>query len=1002
MPSPLTQAGALTAPSGHAALYTNRWMTGLWTNRNQLRDAATPYLYEKFYSASHFDSLLGGVNAELTPGETLARRAGHSVYNSQSFVNVNRFYSFRSFSTTTEQIRVMVDTAAAVYDGTGPSRQLNIWNKATGAADSLFQSVGDDLFWGDGVSQKQWIQSSMQWAPSTVFNAGDMIVDTNNNLQVVLPPSTANIASVEIISAFGLGNIYVTFKSQNPFYIGSSILLQGLTTFTGLNGRIFTVNAVGNNQIGARTTLASYPLTSDTGTATGENTGSGTSGSSVTWATGIGQITLDNTLAWVNKGSSVQNWGIAAPTQAPTLNQAVLPFIYPAWSASTTYLTALLIVDTNNNIQALTTGGTTGSTQPTWSTATGATTADGTAVWTNQGAAGWNANTAYAVGAKIAVSFTYYVTVTTTSNTRQYGGSPTTTTSQYPVTAHDYFECVVAGTSGATQPAWVDGTGSQVSDNTVTWSNVGQYQTWTSAIGGVKTVSLDQTVLDSNGFLQKLLSGGISGTTSPTWSQTPGAITTESTGVTWTNGGPYATAFLFPVFYSFAYTSSTTNHTSTTSPLSASILKAANMRVNMQGSGSTDPQVDTITVYRTVQGGSIQLYIDQFPAPPNGAAWTYTDTSADADLDELLPAAINETNSPAPAGFRPLAYHLGCIFGAVGNTLSWTNNTQQTGNPNMSFTPSNYFVLPAKITYAWPCTIGLIVFTVSDVYLVTGTNTTSDPLVISLYIQGTGLLSYDAITINLTTPYMMNSVGQLIALDPSSGIIEPGFPIADQLYALYDPSNAQLTWHQTGLGDTAFFIADQNSSWFRLSSISAPDSGMVWSPRATLAGSTFKTMRSIETSPGQKQLLLGPGSTPGPILYRDVTKNTDNGTTFPCNAIIGSIVLAQPGQIAELDFFTLESTLVGTRPTIGVLLGEINGAKAGGPSFEVLTRSRQDPPKLPPSKTLYSDRYDMRQNQNTVFCRHLQMNLAWVAEDAHNELLTYTIFGSLHNEKNNK
>src|SRR6266702_8550773 len=101
MSSPITQAGGLTDPTQFAPLHTNRFMTGLWTNRNQLRDAATTFLYEKFYSATRFDSLIGGLNGELTPKMTMARRPGHIVYNSQIFPAITRFYPFKTFSTST-------------------------------------------------------------------------------------------------------------------------------------------------------------------------------------------------------------------------------------------------------------------------------------------------------------------------------------------------------------------------------------------------------------------------------------------------------------------------------------------------------------------------------------------------------------------------------------------------------------------------------------------------------------------------------------------------------------------------------------------------------------------------------------------------------------------------------------------------------------------------------------------------------------------------------------
>jgi hypothetical protein len=61
------------------------------------------------------------------------------------------------------------------------------------------------------------------------------------------------------------------------------------------------------------------------------------------------------------------------------------------WASGTVYAVGQSVVDTNGNIQTVTTAGTSGSTQPIWAMATGATpnptTADGTGslVWTLQG-----------------------------------------------------------------------------------------------------------------------------------------------------------------------------------------------------------------------------------------------------------------------------------------------------------------------------------------------------------------------------------------------------------------------------------------------------------------------------------------------------------------------------------------------------------------------------------------------------------------------------------------
>jgi hypothetical protein len=1281
MPSPIQSAGGLTDPSAYAPLHTNRFMTGLWTNRNPLRDAATTYLYEKFYSATRFDSLIGGLNAELTPKMSLARRAGHTVYNSQIFPPINRFASFRTFSTSTEDIRVMADTAGAIYDATGPNRQVNIWNKSAGATDTTFESVGNNLFFGDGVDQKKWVQNEPPWSAGATFAPGAYIVDSNNNLQVARGGILVGVVAVQVASNV----LTITLDPNDPnlptnlmAMVGLQITLSGFTGATFLNGLTVTIGSVPQGQPAYTSNVftlafinANYGPTQETGTA---SSGSGiTGGAQPAWSATIGAYTQDGGIQWVCKGPSVENWGIAPPLVAPSVVQSTLPTTFPAWSAATYFSTSFLIYDSANFIQKVTGFGNTGAVQPVFNDAPGGITNDNTVVWTCQNNGTYNSSTAVAAGA--------FVLQTDSTGTIYF------------------FLAMNAGATAATPPTFTSALGSQVIDGGVTWQNVGvgaqwgditataiannfgmiplqgggfltlgvgqsaaagssialptgftsaQMLAWSSpcngftgsgvvvegvfqstsaggilnssfqgnfggfgvaassnwaaaawtagatvtlsTVGGFSylafttlmgdsmvlcagtlaylgtvpvpagfiasqfqnivgmagadnpghvmqgceicnlsaglvlttqytdedankwhgpanvfgifwnvgggviqepvtggsallipvalgtslaliqavvengatfglpagfgsavtsataamsgytpngnshahgwnctvtgftlsayyvddfgtqyngqanifafsavldqtTISSAQTIVDANGNLEAIARSGLSGAAAPAWALTEGSLTQDNSAV-WRETGITTAARTQPSRWAFSWKTSVTNHVSTASPMSSNVTLDANNYAFLQGPGSPDYQVDTIVMWRIPQGGATLDYLDEIPAPPPGQLWQYIDQVPDSLLDELIPAPIAKANNPPPIGFKPLEYHLSRVFGYVGNVLSWSNGTNQIGDPNQSFQPLNFFTYPARIVRAWACTLGLIVFTVSEVYIVLGSATDADPLYTKKYIEGLGLLNYDAFTVNKTTPYLLTATKQMMALDPSAGLIEPGFPIADEFDALFDPTTAQVTWHEGAHGDTALFAGDATGNWFRMAALSAPESGLVWSTMGTIAAG-FQAMSSVEVTPGQKELLLGP-AVPGPILQRDTTVNTDNGVLFNWFPMIGSIVLAQPGQIAELSYFTLESVRTGTRPTMGILLGEINGPTTG--QFDTLYQTRQDPPLLPPSKSLYNDRYHAMQNQQPVWCRHLQIRIDYPAEDFHNELLTYTIFGAIHTE----
>src|SRR5262249_45340568 len=148
-------------PSRYSALFTNRFWSGLWTQRNPLRDAASSFFQEKYYSGVRNDALIDGESVEITNRLTLARRPGLSVYNSQSFPPIKTYYSFKKNTANTETIQVIADTASVIYDATGPSTKNGFFTKTTGAGQTYFQSVGNYLYFGDGAEVRKWDGSTV-------------------------------------------------------------------------------------------------------------------------------------------------------------------------------------------------------------------------------------------------------------------------------------------------------------------------------------------------------------------------------------------------------------------------------------------------------------------------------------------------------------------------------------------------------------------------------------------------------------------------------------------------------------------------------------------------------------------------------------------------------------------------------------------------------------------------------------------------------------------------
>jgi hypothetical protein len=430
----------------------------------------------------------------------------------------------------------------------------------------------------------------------------------------------------------------------------------------------------------------------------------------------------------------------------------------------------------------------------------------------------------------------------------------------------------------------------------------------------------------------------------------------------------------------------------------------------MTGSGSPDPQVDTIVLWRIAQGGGTLIYEDEFPSPPFGQTWTYTDNHPDADLNPLITAPIGLANSPPPAGLNYLSYHMNRIFGAVGNIAQWcTGPDVSYGNGFEAWNPQNAANLTSAIYKFTPVTLsengGLLCHTTSNVYCIFGDGTPSAPFLPRRYAAKVGLLSYDALDVIGATIHTFSNARKQVSLDPSAGYVETGFPIGDQFKkvttggmnaTLFNPESTMVTWHEQNSGDTALYVSDGSQGWFRFSPAMPPDSGFSWSTYAKIEGG-ISAVQSVETSPGNWQLLLGPQNN-GPILFRDESTNADNGVAYANTyATIGSIQLVPQGMIAEVAFIALDSKRVGQRPKISVMIDEISETNEA--PFEGLEVTSADPPLLPESRTLYNDRFVLMQNGVCPLGRHMQMRIEWESENAPSELLQHAIYGAKHAER---
>jgi hypothetical protein len=540
------------------------------------------------------------------------------------------------------------------------------------------------------------------------------------------------------------------------------------------------------------------------------------------------------------------------------------------------------------------------------------------------------------------------------------------------------------------------------------WSNLGPV---TDFAWKAKTpVTLpNTTITDPNNNTEAPFETGVSGNTIPTFATGLNQLTHDNPNLIWINKGPASapspgtiSAFAGGFQYYVALVNTMTNTVSNASAASTrtgNFIGASGITVSggLPLTANIDTQADWVAIFRTTDGGAVPFLI---PGTGNSIYTVplsqylqngYLDTTPDTGLNNLIQAPIHGENTPPASGAQNLTFHLSRIFFSVGNTVYWTSNgASPVGNGIEGVSPANTQVFPSLVTRLVPTTAGIFVYTVSDIYVIVGQGTPSVPLQPAYpYLQGIGLLNYNALAVNGADMGFYSSDSRFIILNPSSGPADVGFPIGNVITSI-SPSLAYVTWHSSGQ-DSAWFISDGSTGWYRVTPTPAPEQGTTWSPFATIIGGAF-AVQSIEVTPGVKNLLLGP-VTSGPILKRSTTSFQDNTSNYSWFATLGSHVLANPGQLAELMFITVDSVGIGTRPSVSVILDEAVPYYTGG--FEQINAWTNDPPTLHESASLYQQRFYLSETLQPAICRSLQYRIDLPAENVQNEILAVTMFGAL-------
>jgi len=567
---------------------------------------------------------------------------------------------------------------------------------------------------------------------------------------------------------------------------------------------------------------------------------------------------------------------------------------------------------------------------------------------------------------------------------------------------------------------------------TAIWNNHGPAADF--VFKGNESFTLADTVItDTNSNQEGPYRTGYTASTQPTWQKALNALTTDNPNLIWINQGPQAaptnTNLLTAASgwkYGVALVNSlddTVSNMSQFSPSTGPVTNAQFIQLpaayGLPPIAQIDPQADYVNIYRTTDGGATPLLVpgidnSGYTIPLNEYLKNgYQDTTPDTGLNSELTGAIAGENTPPALGAINLVYHLNRLFYSIGNVVYWTTGpADPSGNGLNGTAPNNFDQMPSLVKRMFPTSIGLLVFTISDVYIIAGQGTTSNPIQPGEpYLPGVGILSYNALDNCGTIIGLLTTDGTQMTIDPGGGFIDSGQPIGNNfglrntsvLGQNWNPSNVYITWYVNG-EDQAWYVDDGETGWYRLCATPAPETGYSWSPFAQIAGGTHASpsitaVQSIEVQPGIKRLLIGPAGT-GQILRRASLATpsfTDGAAAYRAYADIGSLVLVDPGQAAGVNFVTTECVRVGTPLTLGMLVDEAEPYT--NVPFSILRNWEIDPPNRVQSRSLLSQRFYVSDDEDIdAICRNIQLRVDWGTDTVQNELLTYTVFGSYYAE----
>lgn len=727
------------------------------------------------------------------------------------------------------------------------------------------------------------------------------------------------------------------------------------------------------------------------------------------WNVTFNGATVDNTAVWTNRGP------------------------YTGWTLSNLYVLGTVIVDSNSNLQEVTTAGTSGATAPAWGTTIGGTTTDSGVTWTMRGTGFTGAVSSLGPLYPGIVSQIIIGSGHAWSNINAIKAADGANAT-VGIPDGEQSNLLYASNFGFSIPGGASISGILVEVNRSSTANsVGDFRVQLvkagTPTGNTKAAGIWPSTPETQPY----------GGSSDLWgnSLSPADVNSAGFGVTFGGQSVYGLRtgkcdfIRITVYYNaptgatlgtgsvqaqagYSYVASyhmTSFHTSTASPPTYTTGPILGQFTNtLQVPASANAACDTVDFYRNADGGFLYYYLGSVPNPGSGTVSFVDNTIPDTSLITQRIAPINHLNDPPPLGMTILAYWMGRNWGAVGNLLYFDAGPDCTnGVPAESWPPANVFAYPGPITGLSPTSQGLLVWGADYISMALG-----GPQTLSFYpydlLKGLGISSPNCLSQDRDTLSILSTQGRCLQIN-TAGEVEIDNNVADLVNATFDPPTAYITTHRNGT-DSGVWIGDGSTNLLRYGV-----TVQAWSTLYKPVGG-IQAIRTIETSPGNYSLLAGRPSGGGYILFRDVNNWQDDGQNYTnCFVTIGSITMSQPGKpLVPLEYIVGYFDAVGTLgPLGGVSQQLVNGSlPLGGPSFPSVyilpnevsgttgigfqplvaatpTGALPEPPtgQTTPSTTLLQLRWPVDQMQGLLcsqLMHHVQVKFVFAPENAPNTI----------------